>query len=44
MKYIKYLVIAMLAMTITACGDDEPSNTYTREFNMIYPQLPAGHQ
>lgn len=44
MKYIKYLVIAMLAMTITACGDDEPSNTYTREFNMIYPQLPAGHK
>ena len=34
----------MLAMTITACGDDEPSNTYTREFNMIYPQLPAGHK
>lgn len=44
MKYFKYLAIALFAVVMVACGDDEPKNTYTREFNMIYPQLPAGHK
>ena len=44
MRYFKYLAIAIVAVTMVACGDDEPSNTYTREFNMIYPQLAAGHK
>lgn len=29
---------------MVACGDDEPKNTFTREFNMIYPQFSAGHK
>ena len=44
MKYFKYLAIALFAVVMVACGDDEPKNTFTREFNMIYPQLPAGHK
>ncbi|MBP5688581.1 MAG: hypothetical protein J6X22_08090 [Muribaculaceae bacterium] len=31
-------------MTMVACSDDEPNSTYTRDFNMIYPVLPAGHK
>lgn len=44
MKILKYLVIALFAVTMVACGDDEPKSNFTREFNMIYPQLPAGHK
>ena len=44
MRFFKYLSIALVAMTMVACSDDEPKNTFTREFNMIYPQLPAGHK
>lgn len=44
MKLIKYMTIALLAITMVACGDDEPKSDYTREFNMIYPVLPAGHK
>lgn len=35
-----------MAITMVACGDDEPNNSssYTREFNMIYPQLANGHK
>jgi len=44
MKYIKYLAIALIAMSVAACSDDEPKNDFTREFSMVYPQLPAGHK
>lgn len=44
MKIFKYLAIALIAMTMVACNDDEPSNTFTREFNMIYPQHAPGHK
>ena len=44
MKIFKYLAIALFAITMVSCGDDEPKNTFTREFTMIYPQLPAGHK
>lgn len=44
MKILKYLAIALFAVTMLSCGDDEPKNTFTREFTMIYPQLPAGHK
>lgn len=44
MKYFKYLAIAFFAVVMVACGDDEPKNTFTRDFNMIYPELPAGHK
>lgn len=44
MKSLKYLAIAIIAVTMAACGDDEPSSSFTREFNMIYPQLAAGHK
>lgn len=44
MKTIKLLSIALMAVALVACGDDEPSNTYTREFNMIFPQHAAGHK
>ena len=44
MKILKYFAIALFAMTMVACGDDEPNSTYTRDFNMIYPVLPAGHK
>lgn len=44
MKIFKYFAIALLAVVMVSCGDDEPKNTFTREFNMIYPQLPAGHK
>ena len=44
MKILKYLAIALFALTMVACGDDEPNNTFTREFNMIYPQHTAGHK
>ncbi len=45
MKFFKYLAIALAAMTMVACSDDEPKKIdFTREFNMIYPQLPAGHK
>lgn len=44
MKILKYLAIALFAITMVACSDDEPKNNFTREFNMIYPQLPAGHK
>ena len=44
MKYIKYLAIAMVLVAMVACGDDEPQSTYQRDFNMIYPVLPAGHK
>ena len=43
MKYLNLLAIAMLAVAFTACSD-EPKSTYTREFNMIYPQHAAGHK
>ena len=29
---------------MVACGDDEPKSDFTRDFNMIYPVLPAGHK
>ena len=44
MKIFKYLAIALFAVTMVACGDDEPKSNYTREFNMTYPMLPAGHK
>ena len=44
MRYIKYLAIAMVLVAMVACGDDEPKSTYTRDFNMIFPQLAAGHK
>ena len=44
MKIFKYLAIALFAVTMVACGDDEPKNECTREFNMIYPVLPGGHK
>ena len=44
MKIFKYLAIALIVMTMVACNDDEPSNTFTREFNMIYPQHAPGHK
>lgn len=44
MKVFKYFAISLLALTMMSCGDDEPKSTYTREFNMIYPVLPAGHK
>lgn len=44
MKSLKYLAIVLVALTLAACGDDEPNNNYTRDFNMIYPQLEAGHK
>jgi hypothetical protein len=44
MKYFKYLTIAIVAMAMVACSDDEPKSTFTRDFNMIYPVLPAGHK
>ncbi|MBR5118601.1 MAG: hypothetical protein IK100_08160 [Muribaculaceae bacterium] len=44
MKIFKYFAIALLTMTMVACSDDEPNSTYTRDFNMIYPVLPAGHK
>ncbi|MBR5639264.1 MAG: DUF4595 domain-containing protein [Muribaculaceae bacterium] len=44
MKSLKYLAIALFAIMMVSCGDNEPKNTFTREFNMIYPQLPVGHK
>lgn len=47
MRLVKYMAIALLAITMVSCGDDEPAmpeSNFTREFNMIYPQLPAGHK
>ena len=44
MRILKYLSIALAAVTMVACSDDEPKNSFTREFNMIYPQLPAGRK
>ena len=44
MKILKYLAIALLAVTLVSCGDDEPKSTYTREFTMIYPQHAPGHK
>ena len=44
MKHFKLIAIALMAVAMVACGDDEPSNTYTREFNMIFPQHAAGHK
>lgn len=44
MKYIKYLAIALVAVTMVACGEDEPKSTFTRDFNMIYPQFASGHK
>lgn len=44
MKILKYLAIALLAVTLVSCGDDEPKSTYTREFTMIYPQHVPGHK
>ena len=44
MKHFKLIAIALMSVAMVACGDDEPSNTYTREFNMIYPQHAAGHK
>ena len=44
MKYIKFFTLAILAVALMACGDDEPMSTFTRDFNMVYPQLPAGHK
>ena len=44
MKFIKYLAIAVMALVMVSCSDDEPKSTFTREFNMVYPQLPAGHK
>ncbi len=44
MKILKYLAIALFALAMVACGDDEPKTNFTREFNMIYPKLPAGHK
>ncbi|MBR5030112.1 MAG: hypothetical protein IKX63_03300 [Muribaculaceae bacterium] len=44
MKYIKYLVIALAAVTMVACGDDEPKNNFTRDFTMIYPQFASTHK
>lgn len=44
MKIFKYFTLAVAAIALVACGDDEPSSTFVREFNMIYPQLPAGHK
>lgn len=44
MKILKYLVVALFAITMVACSDDEPKSNFTRDFNMIYPQLPAGHK
>ena len=44
MKLIKYLLIAFVATTMVSCGDDEPKNTYTRDFTMIYPQFAPGHK
>lgn len=44
MKLIKYLFIAFVATAMVSCGDDEPKNTYTRDFTMIYPQFAPGHK
>ena len=44
MKIFKYLAIALFALTMVSCGDDEPKSDFTREFSMIYPQHPAGHK
>ncbi len=44
MKSVKYLAVAMVAVLLVSCGDDEPKNNYTREFTMIYPQFEAGHK
>lgn len=44
MKILKCLVVALFAITMVACSDDEPKSNFTRDFNMIYPQLPAGHK
>lgn len=44
MKYIKFFTLAILAVALMACGDDEPKSTFTRDFNMVYPQLPARHK
>lgn len=44
MKHFKLIAIALMSLAMVACGDDEPSNTYTREFNMIFPQHAAGHK
>lgn len=44
MKYIKLIAIALMAVMIVSCGDDEPQSNYTREFNMIFPQHAAGHK
>ena len=44
MKVLKCLAIALFALMMVSCGDDEPNSSYTREFNMIYPVLPAGHK
>ncbi len=44
MKIFKYLVIALFAVAMVSCGDDEPISTFTRDFNMIYPQFAAGHK
>ena len=44
MKHFKLIAIALMSVAMVACGDDEPSNTYTREFNMIFPQHATGHK
>ena len=44
MKLYKYLAIALVATMFTSCGDDEPSSSFTRDFNMVFPQLEAGHK
>ena len=44
MKLAKYLLISLVAITMVSCGDDEPKNTFVRDFTMIYPQHAAGHK
>lgn len=44
MKIFKYLAIALFALTMVACSDDEPKSNFTRQFNMVFPQHPAGHK
>lgn len=44
MKLTKYLLIALVAITMVSCGEDEPTNTFTRDFTMIFPQHTAGHK
>ena len=44
MKLLKYVAIAIAALTMVACSDDEPKSNFTRDFNMIYPQFASGHK